>query len=258
MTGRDEYYNRAKQQGYRARSAFKLTQLDDELDLLSRGDVVVDLGAAPGGWLQVAAEAVGANGRVIGVDRQRIDPVERGDAPVETIRGDLTEDDTKAAIREAADGRVDVVLSDMAPNVTGEYNLDHARSVHLARQAFEIGTDLLGAGGNFVAKVFQGQDLEAFRRDVEREFAFGRTLSPDASRDSSSEVYVAGKNRLTGPVRVGDELTVEVTDTGSEGDGVAKVEGFTLFVPDAEAGETVDVVVTDVKPRFAFAERRTD
>ncbi|GGM58997.1 23S rRNA (uridine2552-2'-O)-methyltransferase [Halarchaeum rubridurum] len=254
MAGKDDYYNRAKQQGYRARSAYKLKQLDREFDLIERGDTVVDLGAAPGGWLQVAAEEAGGGGRVIGVDLQRIDDVERGDAPVETIRGDMTEDDTKAAIREAAGGRVDVVVSDMAPNMTGEYNLDHARSVHLARQALETAEDLLGEGGSFAVKVFQGQDLADFEADVEREFAFTRTTSPDASRESSSEVYVVGKNKLTGPVRVGDELTVEVTDVGEEGDGIAKVEGFTLFVDGAEAGDELRVEVTDVKPRFGFAE----
>nr|WP_229772815.1 23S rRNA (uridine(2552)-2'-O)-methyltransferase [Halarchaeum nitratireducens] len=254
MAGKDDYYNRAKQQGYRARSAYKLKQLDRSFDLIERGDTVVDLGAAPGGWLQVAAEEAGAHGRVIGVDLQRIDDVERGDAPVETIRGDMTEDETRAAIREAADGRVDVVVSDMAPNMTGEYNLDHARSVHLARQALETADDLLGEGGNFAVKVFQGQDLADFQADVEREFAFSRTTSPDASRESSSEVYVVGKNKLTGPVRVGDELTVEVTDVGEEGDGIAKVEGFTLFVDGAEAGDELRVEVTDVKPRFGFAE----
>ncbi|MFB6078630.1 MAG: SAM-dependent methyltransferase, partial [Halarchaeum sp.] len=250
------YYNRAKQQGYRARSAYKLKQLDRELDLIDAGDTVVDLGAAPGGWLQVAAEAAGEHGRVIGVDLQRIDDVEKGGAPVETIRGDMTEDETKAEVRDVAGGRVDVVVSDMAPNMTGEYNLDHARSVHLARQALETAEDLLGEGGDFAVKVFQGQDLEAFQEDVEREFAFTRTLSPDASRESSSELYVVGKNKLTGPVRVGDTVEVEVTDVGDEGDGIAKVEGFTLFVPDTEAGDVVTVEVTDVKPRFGFAEVR--
>ncbi|GAA0294864.1 23S rRNA (uridine(2552)-2'-O)-methyltransferase [Halarchaeum salinum] len=254
MAGKDDYYNRAKQQGYRARSAYKLKQLDREFDLIAHGDTVVDLGAAPGGWLQVAAEAAGAHGRVIGVDLQRIDDVEKGDAPVETIRGDMTEDETKDAIREAADDRVDVVISDMAPNMTGEYNLDHARSVHLARQALETAEELLGEGGSFAVKVFQGQDLADFKADVEREFAFSRTTSPKASRQASSEVYVVGKNKLTGPVRVGDELDVEITGVGEEGDGIAKVDGFTLFVAGAAEGDEVHVEVTDVKPRFGFAE----
>ena len=254
MAGKDEYYNRSKQEGYRARSAYKLRQIDEEVTLLTDGDTVVDLGAAPGGWLQVAAEAVGEDGRVVGVDLQRIDPLPDAPAPVETIRGDMTEESTREKVREVA-GRTDVVVSDMAPNMTGEYSVDHARSIHLARQAFDTARALLGEGGNFAVKVFDGPDLADFREEVEREFDYGRAMRPDASRDSSSELYLVGKNYLTAPVRAGDELTVEIEDVGSEGDGVAKVEGFTLFVPDTEAGETVEVRVTDVKPRFGFAER---
>jgi 23S rRNA (uridine2552-2'-O)-methyltransferase len=256
MSNRDHYYNRAKQEGYRARSAYKLQQLDEAAGLLGEGRTVVDLGAAPGGWLQVAAERVGPGGRVIGVDRQRIDPVD-ADAPVETIRGDVTEDATVEAI-EAAVGEAgaDVVLSDVAPDMSGEYDLDHARSVHLARQALEVALASLDAGGDLAVKVFDGRDLADLEADVDAEFEYVRQVRPDASRDASSELYLVAKGRLTAPVRAGDELTVEVVDTGSEGDGVAKVEDFTVFVPGAEPGETVDVRVTDVKPRFGFAERR--
>jgi 23S rRNA (uridine2552-2'-O)-methyltransferase len=256
MSNRDHYYNRAKQEGYRARSAYKLQQLDEAAGLLGEGRTVVDLGAAPGGWLQVAAERVGPGGRVIGVDRQRIDPVD-ADAPVETIRGDVTEDATVEAI-EAAVGEAgaDVVLSDVAPDMSGEYDLDHARSVHLARQALEVALASLDAGGDLAVKVFDGRDLADLEADVDAEFEYVRQVRPDASRDASSELYLVAKGRLTAPVRAGDELTVEVVDTGSEGDGVAKVEDFTVFVPGAEPGGTVDVRVTDVKPRFGFAERR--
>jgi 23S rRNA (uridine2552-2'-O)-methyltransferase len=139
--------------------------------------------------------------------------------------------------------------------MSGEYELDHARSVHLARQAFEVATDLLDAGGDLAVKVFDGRDLPDLQADVEREFEYVRQVRPDASRDASSELYLVAKGRLTAPVRAGDELVVEVVDEGSEGDGVAKVEGFTLFVEGTEAGETVTVEVTEVKPRFGFAER---
>jgi len=274
MSGKDEYYNRAKVEGYRARSAFKLQQLDDAAGLFGPGNVVVDLGAAPGGWLQVAAERVGPEGVVIGVDRQRIDPLEDAEARVELLRGDLTESETHDRIAEIAaaepggeadaesghdvdgapTGAVDVVLSDMAPNVSGQYELDHARSVHLARQALAVAEAVLAPGGDLAVKVFDGQDLDAFREDVEREFDYARTVVPDATRDSSSEVYVVGKHRLTAPVREGEALTVEIEDVGEEGDGVAHVEGFTLFVPDAAVGEEVDVRVEDVKPRYAFAD----
>ncbi|NHN43518.1 TRAM domain-containing protein [Halorubellus sp. JP-L1] len=258
MTRKDRFYNQAKQEGYRSRSAYKLKQLDRECGLFGPGNTVVDLGAAPGGWLQVAAEEVGETGTVVGVDFQRIDDLEDAPASVEFVRGDMTEDETKDEVREVAGGDVDVVLSDMAPNMTGEYNLDHARSVHLGRQAFDVATDVLKTGGDFAVKVFQGQDLEDFKADVDAEFQYVRTVVPEASRDSSSEVYLVGKHRLTAPVREGDVVTVTVEDEGSEGDGVAKVEGFTVFVDGAEEGDELDVQITEVKPKFAFAEPAAD
>jgi 23S rRNA (uridine2552-2'-O)-methyltransferase len=250
MTGKDEYYNRAKQEGYRSRAAYKLKQLDREATLVDEGDTVVDLGAAPGGWLQVAAELAGESGTVVGVDRQRIDPIEG----VETVRGDMTEESTRADVTELV-GEADVVVSDMAPNMSGQYELDHARSVHLARIAFETALELLAPGGDFVAKVFEGPDTDDLRADVDEEFEYARTIHPEASRDASSELYLVGKGRVTAPVSTGEELEVDVEDVGDEGDGVAKVDGYTLFVPGADAGETVAVRVTDVKPRFGFAER---
>ncbi len=259
MSGKDEYYNRSKQQGYRSRAAYKLKQMDTEANLLSEGGTVVDLGAAPGGWLQVATEAVGEEGRVVGVDLQRIDAIgsdEAGnaDATFETVRGDMTEESTRERTVEAAGGKADTVISDMAPNMTGEYNLDHARSVHLARQAFETALELLDTGGDLVVKVFQGPDVEELEADMEAEFEYVRRMSPDASRDTSSEIYLVARNRLTAPVRPGDVVEVEITDTGAEGDGIARVDGFTLFVEGASEGETVEVEVGDVKPNFGFAE----
>ncbi|WP_224448108.1 23S rRNA (uridine(2552)-2'-O)-methyltransferase [Haloprofundus salilacus] len=254
MARKDEYYNKAKQQGYRARSAYKLQQLDETANLLDRGASVVDLGAAPGGWLQVAAEEVGPEGTVVGVDLQRIKSLDADN--VETIRGDMTEAETKEKLLEiVGEDGADVVLSDMAPNMTGEYSLDHARSVYLARQAFEVAMDVLDAGGDFAVKVFDGQDLQDLKADIEPEFQYVREVRPEASRKQSSELYLVAKGRITAPVGVGDELDVEITDVGNEGDGIARVEGFTLFVAGAEEGETVRVRVTDVKPKFGFAER---
>lgn len=264
MTGRDHYYNKAKQEGYRSRAAYKLKQLDDLENVISRGDTVVDLGAAPGGWLQVAAEEVGPEGRVIGVDLQRIkdfDDAELNDR-VETIRGDMTEERTRERVIDAAggdadgsaDGPVDVVVSDMAPNVSGEYSLDQARSLHLARQAYETALELLDTGGDFVVKIFEGPDVDDFKAEVEEDFQYVRVTSPEASRKESSEVYFIAKGRLTAPVRPGDELEVEIVDVGSEGDGIASVDGYRLFVPSTEAGEVVEVRVDDVKPNFGFAQ----
>jgi 23S rRNA (uridine2552-2'-O)-methyltransferase len=264
MAGKDEYYNKAKQQGYRSRAAYKLKQLDELEDVLSHGDRVLDLGAAPGGWLQVAKERVGT-GKVLGVDFQRIDPIEG----VETIKGDMTNERTRERIVEAfgeadgaagaagseRDGRADVVLSDLAPNMTGEYSLDHARSVHLARQAFETARDVLAPGGDFVVKVFEGQDLAPFREELEESFEYVRTTSPKASRKESSEVYLIAKGYLTAPVSEGDRLTVEIEDEGREGDGIARIEGYTVFVPGAGRGDRVEIEIEDVKPRFGFANR---
>ena len=257
MTRRDEYYNRSKQEGYRSRASYKLKQIDEEAGLFAPGDRVVDLGAAPGGWLQVAAEAVGETGTVVGVDLQRIDDFEDlADHDVVTLRGDMTQERTRHYLRKAVgeDG-ADVVVSDMAPNMTGEYSLDHARSVHLARQAFDVAEELLGPGGDFVVKVFQGEDLDDFRRDVESTFEYVRTMSPPASRDSSSEVYLVAKGFLTAPVSAGDRVDVEIEGVGEEGDGIAYLDGYTLFVPDTTVGESVTVVVEELKPRFGFAKR---
>ncbi|WP_277554773.1 SAM-dependent methyltransferase [Halobaculum limi] len=267
MARKDDFYNRAKQEGYRARSAYKLRQIDEEFDLFDHGDTVVDLGAAPGGWLQIAAEEVTEAGTVVGVDLQRIDDLDH--PHVETVRGDMTEERTRYYLRKALGvdpdpdpdddappvRPVDVVISDMAPNMTGEYQLDHARSIHLCRQALDTALELLKPGGDFVVKVFDGPDLADFRDDVDAEFQYVRAYTPEASRKRSSERYLIARGRTDAPVAEGDRLAVDVTDVGEEGDGIASVDGFTLFVPGAEVGETVEVVVDDVKPRFGFAER---
>ncbi len=256
MTRKDDYYNRAKQQGYRSRAAYKLKQLDDLERLISGGDTVVDLGAAPGGWLQVAAEKVGPQGRVIGVDLQRIKRLEDPDLAdrTETLRGDMTEEKTRKRVLDAADGPVDCVISDMAPNMSGEYSLDQARSLHLARMAYETALELLAPGGNLAIKVFEGPDVDALREDMGTDFEYVRATSPDASRKSSSEIYLLAKGRITAPVSEGDELEVEIVDVGSEGDGIASVEGYRLFVPGVETGDTVTVRIEDVKANFGFAE----
>jgi len=168
----------------------------------------------------------------------------------------MTDDRTKDRLRElVGEDGADVVISDMAPNMTGEYSLDHARSVHLSRQAFEVACEHLGTGGDFVVKVFQGQDLDDLADEIAEEFQYVRRISPPASRDSSSEIYLIGKHRLTAPVKAGDELEVDIVDVGEEGDGIAKVDEFTVFVSGTETGDTVTVEITDVKPQFAFAER---
>lgn len=252
MARKDHYYNKSKQEGYRSRAAYKLKQLDATASLIDRGDTVVDLGAAPGGWVQVAAERVGPDGRVIGVDRQRIDPVDG----VETIRGDVTEDATVAELRDRLGDRgADLVLSDMAPNMTGEYSVDHARSIHLAQSAFAVAKEVLTVEGDFVVKVFDGPDVEELVAALEPAFDYVQSTQPAATRDESSELYLIGKRHITAPVREGDTLMVEIVDVGEEGDGLAKIDGFTVFVPGTTKGDHITARIVDVKPRFAFGER---
>jgi len=253
MAKPDAWSRRAHQAGYRSRAAYKLRQLDDSFGIFEAGQTVVDLGAAPGGWLQVAGERVGESGYVIGVDLRRISPIDDIDTQFTYIQGDITESDTIEKIESAAPEGVDIVLSDMAPNITGEYGLDHARSIHLAETALELARSVLGPDGAFVVKVFDGPDLAEFRSRLERDFAHVTSAHPPASRDASSEVYLVGRGFLTAPVRSGDRQTVEITGTGAEGDGVATIEGFRIFVPDTEPGDTVEIEITDVKPRFGFA-----
>ncbi len=255
--GRDHYYNKAKQEGYRSRAAYKLIQLDDAAELFSQGDRVVDLGAAPGGWLQVAAEAVGADGTVVGVDFQRIDAIDAPATEVRTVQEDVTDEATVDVLCDyLPGGQADVVLSDMAPDMTGEYALDQARAAHLAEQALGVAEQVLAPGGHFVVKVFQGKDTESFRDRLESTFEYVRATSPDASRESSAELYLVGKGYVDAPVAPGDRLTLSIEDEGQEGDGIARVDGYTIFVPGTEVGEVLEAEITDVKARFGFAQRR--
>jgi 23S rRNA (uridine2552-2'-O)-methyltransferase len=256
-----DYKRRADEEGYRARSAYKLRQIDDEFGVFSSGDTVVDIGASPGSWSQVAAERVGDEGRIVGVDLAPIEPFEApeaggdSDAEVNFFRGDVTEDETKERIEEAVDGSADAVVSDASPDISGEWTLDHARSVHLARNALDVARRLLVPGGYFVVKVFQGDTMNEFRDEVGDAFEDVATYTPDASRDESSEVYVVGLGRVDAPVEEGDVIEAEVADVGDEGDGVVRVDGYVLFVEDADEGETVEIRVTETKPNFGFAER---
>ena len=184
---RDQFYREAKAQGYRSRAAFKLIQIDARFDLIYEGDVVVDLGAAPGGWSQVARELVGEGGRVVAVDRLGMRPI----TGVEVWRGDAEDDTLLAALAEKV-GRADVVLSDMSPRLSGHKTLDHARSIDLGRHALAAACVLLRPKGNLVSKVFQGDEVEAFRREVSRHFTSVKAHAPEASRKESRELYVIG------------------------------------------------------------------
>ncbi len=185
----DPYVEEARRKGYRSRAAFKLTEIDDKYRLLMPGMRVVDLGAAPGGWSQVAAERVTpseGSGTVIAADLNEIEPL----PGVEILTLDLTEADAASRITAALGGLADVVLSDMAAPATGHRATDHLRVVALAEAALDIAEGVLAPGGTFLAKVFQGgagQDLGA---RLKRGFAKVRHVKPKASRAESPEVYV--------------------------------------------------------------------
>jgi 23S rRNA (uridine2552-2'-O)-methyltransferase len=186
----DHYYRKAKQMDYRSRASFKLIQIDDKFKLLKSGSVVADLGAAPGGWLQVAAERVGPKGKVVGVDIQTIEPIEG----VQTVQGDMRKEETVMDMLELLGGKADVVLSDMSPNISGSYNMDHARSVDLCEHALEFAQKVLRPGGSLVLKIFEGDMMPDFMKRVRASFKDIKLYGPEASRSSSSEIYIVAKD----------------------------------------------------------------
>lgn len=245
---RDTYYWRAKDEGFRSRASYKLFQINEKHHIIKSGDTVVDLGAAPGGWLEVAKKLSG--GRVLGVDLQKISPIEG----VETIKGDITSDRTIEKIVSLVGERgVDVVICDAAPNLSGNWSLDHARSIDLTSSALDCAKKILKPGGNFVVKVFQGDMFKEFLDRLASNFSFTRSYSPDASRSQSAEIYIIGKKFLTSPVRKGEEFDVEIKELGANGDGAVFIDNFVVFVRDVSLGEHVRIRIEDVKPSFAFA-----
>jgi 23S rRNA (uridine2552-2'-O)-methyltransferase len=188
----DRYFKEAKKQGYRARSAFKLKQLNEKHNFLHEGDSVVDLGCAPGGWSQVLVEIVGDQGLVVGVDLERTRPVEGATF----LRGDFTDRDTHdqlgELLKESGRLELDAVVSDMAPDMTGTYGLDQARSVYLCEMGLDFADGHLRLGGTFLTKIFEGTDFQEFRELMRARFRKVRMAHPAASRKASSEVYLLG------------------------------------------------------------------
>jgi len=187
---REPFYKAAKRVGYRARSAFKLIQIQEKFRILKEGSTVIDLGAAPGGWSQVAKEIVGEKGTVIGIDLLPI----RSLGSVIFFEGDMTEEASLKEIENVLrDKKADAVISDMSPDISGNYSVDQARSVYLCEQALKTAEYFLRPDGNFACKVFSGEDLQSFLNKVKRKFGSVNCFSPPASRKSSSEIYVIAK-----------------------------------------------------------------
>jgi len=187
---KDHYFQRAKQRGFRARSAFKLEELVERFDLLRPGARVLDLGAAPGGFLQVIARTVGPSGLAVGVDLVALRPFT--EAWVRTAVVDVLADDAQARIEALAPGPYDAVLSDMAPKTTGVRATDEARSVRLAERALALARALGKPGSSFVTKLFMGGDFEAFRATLRDAYREVKVVRPEATRSASVEVYLVG------------------------------------------------------------------
>ncbi len=188
----DPYVQMAQKDGYRSRAAYKLLEIDERDHLLKPGMVVVDLGATPGGWCQVAAAKLGQNGKIIALDLLPLPPLPR----VEFIQGDFRDDAVLAQLEKKLGGQqIGLVISDMAPNMSGIDSADQARAIHLAELALEFAAQHLKPGGAFLVKVFQGVGFEEYLKLMRGHFAKVVTRKPKASRDRSSEQYLLGLDK---------------------------------------------------------------
>jgi 23S rRNA (uridine2552-2'-O)-methyltransferase len=188
----DQYVKQARQQGLRSRAAFKLMELTDKYHLLRKGMRVVDLGSAPGSWTQVVQRELADSGQIIALDILPMDPLEN----VYFIQGDFTEDEPLALLEEAMNGQyADLVLSDMAPNMSGMGAVDQPRAMYLAELALAFAEKWLEPGGNFVVKVFHGEGFDGFVKNVRSMFEKVQIRKPAASRPRSREVYILGHRR---------------------------------------------------------------
>lgn len=190
---RDSWRKMAKNSGYRARSAFKLIQIQKKFGIIREGDLVLDVGSHPGGWAQVSVENTGEYGIVVGVDLEPCEPVEG----CVFIVGDITENDTQERTRDAFEGSmINSIVSDISPNLTGNWSRDQIISLQLVASVLDFSLPLLCPGGNFVTKIFQGEGIERLIELVKPRFSTVKRYSPDASRNSSSEVYLVCKNHV--------------------------------------------------------------
>ena len=187
---RDYYWKLAKEEGYRSRAAYKLLQANQSYHFIKPSDIVVDLGAAPGGWLQAARKLIGDRGYVLGVD---ILPIGSFPSPnVETLVGDVADPEIIDEIREKLPRPADTVLCDVSPSVSGVWEVDHSRQIDLARSSLKIATSILRLNGAFFTKVFQGDLLDAFVNEMKQYFHQVRIIRPKATKTKSAELYLLG------------------------------------------------------------------
>ena len=193
----DSYFKKAKQEGYRSRAAYKLLELQQRYRIIKPGDKVIDLGAAPGGWLQVAAKIVGQNGRVIGVDLQPIQTL--AERHVILISGDIAAKEIQQQITQLLNGPANCVLSDLAPKLSGIRDADMARCLDLNRIALAVAIELLRPGGTLLVKSFISDDLQTFTAELKQYFSTIQRTKPDATRQGSSEFYFYAKGFTARP-----------------------------------------------------------
>jgi 23S rRNA (uridine2552-2'-O)-methyltransferase len=183
---KDQFRRLARDQGYRSRSAFKLKQINQSYRILNKGDCIVDIGCAPGGWMQIALPEVGTKGKVIGVDIKKIEPLSNAFI----IQGNIEDEHLTDNILKISNSCVDVVLSDLSPNVSGNWELDHARQIDLTRNALRLSSIILKKRGKAVFKVFQGDMLNELVVELKKKFKKVILTKPNASRQVSSEIYL--------------------------------------------------------------------
>jgi 23S rRNA (uridine2552-2'-O)-methyltransferase len=189
---RDYYYKRAKEEKYRSRAAYKLLEAVKRYNFIHPGDIIVDLGAAPGGWLQAARQIVGERGFVLGVDLREVEALNYNN--VHVILGDIRNAEVIGRIKAILPRPADAVVSDVSPNISGIWELDHARQIELAESSLKIALSVLRRGGNFFVKVFQGEFFNQFLNEVKNHFMRVEIVKPKASRKESAEIYLLGMN----------------------------------------------------------------
>lgn len=234
---RDAWRKQAKASGYRARSAFKLKQIQERHNLITSADRVLDVGCHPGGWAQVAVELVGSEGKVVGVDLKACVPVEGA----ELLVGDITDPFAQKAVLDAFDSRsIDVVVSDISPNITGKWDIDQAVSLMLVAEVFDFSLPILKKGGHFVTKLFQGVGVEEMIDLVKPHFQKVKRFSPMASRNTSSEVFLVCKHHKP---KGGPDWKIR--------------PAFEQALMERKGGPEPDVDVEPAKSTFSVRSRRT-
>lgn len=195
---KDKFYKKAKEQGFRSRAAFKMIEINQKFHLLKPGMLVVDLGCWPGGWMQVIARAVGNFGQVIGLDTESLPPLPEKN--ISFIRGDIREERTRQLLLAELGRKVDLIVSDLSPHLSGIKFQDHYNSYELAEQAFKLCRLVLRENGDFVVKIFPGEELDQFKENLKGAFSKIKDFSPTATRKSSHEIYLVAKGFKNGGI----------------------------------------------------------